>query len=280
MRRGWSGPPRPSSGCRPRPRARSSIRRRSRPRRRDAPAPPTGFRAAVPREPGVLHLVDQRKLPDVLEEFEARNAAQVGYAIREMIIRGAPAIGQAAALGLALTANARSVHPPVRAAGDAARRGQRPAQLATDRGQPALGGRPGDGAHTRRSATCRRMATRSRRRSAPRPTPSSSRRPRTTGGWPGSAPRSCETRGRRSAADPDPLQHRAARVRPVRHRARRRPGGPSRRPRAPRLGRRDTALPAGLAADRLGAGAGRRAAHPRSPTWPRATSWRPARSTR
>ncbi len=84
---------------------------------RAIPAPPTGFRAAFRESPGVLHLVDQRKLPDVLEEFEARNAAQVGYAIREMIIRGAPAIGQAAALGLALTANAnRSTRPYARRA--------------------------------------------------------------------------------------------------------------------------------------------------------------------
>jgi methylthioribose-1-phosphate isomerase len=82
-----------------------------------APARPTGFRAAFRESPGVLHMVDQRKLPDVLEEFDAKNAAQVGYAIREMIIRGAPAIGQAAAIGLALTAHAnRSTRPYARRA--------------------------------------------------------------------------------------------------------------------------------------------------------------------
>lgn len=75
-------------------------------------ARPTGFRAAFRESPGVLHIVDQRKLPDVLEEFDAKNAAQVGYAIREMIIRGAPAIGQAAAIGLALTAQANSSTRP------------------------------------------------------------------------------------------------------------------------------------------------------------------------
>ena len=67
--------------------------------------PPTGFRAAFRESTGAIHIVDQRKLPDVLEEFDARNAAQVAYAIREMIVRGAPAIGQVAALGLALTAH-------------------------------------------------------------------------------------------------------------------------------------------------------------------------------
>ena len=72
----------------------------------DVPAgPPTGFRASFRESPGTIHIVDQRKLPDVLEEFDARNAAQVAYAIREMIVRGAPAIGQVAALGLALTAH-------------------------------------------------------------------------------------------------------------------------------------------------------------------------------
>ncbi len=67
--------------------------------------PPTGFRASFRESPGTIHIVDQRKLPDVLEEFDARNAAQVAYAIREMIVRGAPAIGQVAALGLALSAH-------------------------------------------------------------------------------------------------------------------------------------------------------------------------------
>jgi methylthioribose-1-phosphate isomerase len=68
-------------------------------------AAPTGFRAAFREGPGVLHIVDQRQLPDRLEEFDTRSAAEVSYAIKEMIIRGAPAIGQAAAIGLALTGN-------------------------------------------------------------------------------------------------------------------------------------------------------------------------------
>jgi len=67
------------------------------------PVPPTGFRAAFRESPGVLHIVDQRRLPEVLEEYDAKSAAAVAYAIREMIIRGAPAVGQAAAIGLALT---------------------------------------------------------------------------------------------------------------------------------------------------------------------------------
>jgi methylthioribose-1-phosphate isomerase len=81
------------------------------------PVPPTGFRAAFRESPGVLHIVDQRQLPDRLVEFDARSAAEVSYAIKEMIIRGAPAIGQAAAIGLALTgAKNREARPYARRA--------------------------------------------------------------------------------------------------------------------------------------------------------------------
>jgi methylthioribose-1-phosphate isomerase len=81
------------------------------------PAPPTGFRAAFRESPGVIHIVDQRQLPDRLVEFDARSAAEVSFAIREMIIRGAPAIGQAAAIGLALTgAKNRDARPYARRA--------------------------------------------------------------------------------------------------------------------------------------------------------------------
>jgi methylthioribose-1-phosphate isomerase len=65
---------------------------------------PTGFRTAFREEPGVLLLVDQRRLPDVLVEYSCRSAGEVAFAIREMIVRGAPAIGAAAAIGLALSA--------------------------------------------------------------------------------------------------------------------------------------------------------------------------------
>jgi methylthioribose-1-phosphate isomerase len=77
-----------------------------------APVRPTGFRAAFRESPGVLHLVDQRRLPEVLVEFDAKSAAQVAFAIREMVVRGAPAIGQAAAIGLALTGAANRTASP------------------------------------------------------------------------------------------------------------------------------------------------------------------------
>jgi methylthioribose-1-phosphate isomerase len=49
-------------------------------------------------------LLDQRRLPDEVVEVECRSAAEVAAAIRDMAIRGAPAIGVAAAYGLALAA--------------------------------------------------------------------------------------------------------------------------------------------------------------------------------
>ncbi len=65
---------------------------------------PTGFRTPFREDAGVLYLIDQRRLPETLEEFPCRSAGEVAYAIREMVIRGAPAIGQVAAIGMALSA--------------------------------------------------------------------------------------------------------------------------------------------------------------------------------
>jgi methylthioribose-1-phosphate isomerase len=67
-------------------------------------APPTGFRTPFREGDGILYLIDQRKLPDALIEVEVQNAPEAAAAIREMIVRGAPAIGQVAAIGLALSA--------------------------------------------------------------------------------------------------------------------------------------------------------------------------------
>jgi methylthioribose-1-phosphate isomerase len=54
-------------------------------------------------EPAVV-LLDQRRLPDEEVEVSCRSAAEVADAIRTMVVRGAPAIGIAAAYGLALAA--------------------------------------------------------------------------------------------------------------------------------------------------------------------------------
>ncbi len=57
---------------------------------------------AVWHEDGAVHFIDQRKLPASLEIFKARGYREVAFAIKEMVVRGAPAIGCAAAYGMAL----------------------------------------------------------------------------------------------------------------------------------------------------------------------------------
>ena len=49
-----------------------------------------------------LELLDQRLLPEKLTYVKCRSAAEVAAAIRDMVVRGAPAIGCAAAFGVAL----------------------------------------------------------------------------------------------------------------------------------------------------------------------------------
>jgi methylthioribose-1-phosphate isomerase len=84
-----------------------------------AGAAPAGFRSPFrfgDRDDTLL-VVDQRRLPEELVEFEVRSAVDAATAIRDMIVRGAPAIGQVAALGLALTAHrARQQRPYARRA--------------------------------------------------------------------------------------------------------------------------------------------------------------------
>jgi len=53
-------------------------------------------------EDGALHLLDQRRLPARADIVTVRSARETAAAIRDMVIRGAPAIGCAAAYGMAL----------------------------------------------------------------------------------------------------------------------------------------------------------------------------------
>ncbi len=56
----------------------------------------------IAREADAVVMIDQRKLPSQEIYVRCRTAAEVARAIRTMVIRGAPAIGVAAAYGLAL----------------------------------------------------------------------------------------------------------------------------------------------------------------------------------
>lgn len=64
---------------------------------------------------GTLHLIDQRELPGRTVIRHLRHAREVADAIRTMVVRGAPAIGVAAAYGMAL-AHAERSYTPERAA--------------------------------------------------------------------------------------------------------------------------------------------------------------------
>jgi len=53
---------------------------------------------------GTVKMIDQRLLPTTFQTLECKSYGEVAEAIRDMAIRGAPAIGAAAAFGLALAA--------------------------------------------------------------------------------------------------------------------------------------------------------------------------------
>ena len=57
---------------------------------------------AVWYEDNVVRLIDQRKIPEELEIYTAKNSDDIAFAIKDMIVRGAPAIGVTAAYGLAM----------------------------------------------------------------------------------------------------------------------------------------------------------------------------------
>lgn len=59
---------------------------------------------------GHVRMIDQTKLPYKFTYVNCKDHRQVAKAIREMVVRGAPAIGVAAAMGLGLVANSSRAH--------------------------------------------------------------------------------------------------------------------------------------------------------------------------
>src|SRR4030042_5915380 len=51
-----------------------------------------------------VRILDQRRLPQEVRYFDCKDASSVAEAIRTLAVRGAPAIGVAAAMGIALAA--------------------------------------------------------------------------------------------------------------------------------------------------------------------------------
>lgn len=62
------------------------------------------FRSPYRLADGTLYLLDQRQLPDRLEEAACRQAADVAFQMRMLAVNGGPLLGQVAAYGFALTA--------------------------------------------------------------------------------------------------------------------------------------------------------------------------------
>ena len=56
-------------------------------------------------EKGAIKFIDQRKLPHKLEYYIAKTVDECAFAIKDMVVRGAPAIGAAAAYGIVLGKN-------------------------------------------------------------------------------------------------------------------------------------------------------------------------------
>src|SRR5438270_1332396 len=69
---------------------------------------------------GALWLLDQTQLPLIVAEIECRDYETVAAAIRRLAVRGAPAIGLAAAYGAALAAFSIADHTDSREEFDAA----------------------------------------------------------------------------------------------------------------------------------------------------------------
>jgi S-methyl-5-thioribose-1-phosphate isomerase len=59
-------------------------------------------RRALWFEDGAIQFIDQRKLPYKLEMFTAKTVEDCAFAIKDMVVRGAPAIGAAAVYGMVL----------------------------------------------------------------------------------------------------------------------------------------------------------------------------------
>jgi translation initiation factor eIF-2B subunit alpha/methylthioribose-1-phosphate isomerase len=56
-------------------------------------------------EKGTIKFIDQRKLPYKLEYYIAKNVDECAFAIKDMVVRGAPAIGATAVYGMVLGIN-------------------------------------------------------------------------------------------------------------------------------------------------------------------------------
>ncbi len=68
--------------------------------------------ATVEWKDGAVRLLDQSRLPERVEFLDCRDYRTVAMAIRELRVRGAPAIGVTAAMGVALGAQSITTKDP------------------------------------------------------------------------------------------------------------------------------------------------------------------------
>src|SRR6185312_1555709 len=110
-------------------------------------------------EQDAVVLLDQRLLPGEVVEVRCGTAAEVADAIRIMVVRGAPAIGVAAAYGLALAA----AHGEDLAAADAVLRASRPTAVNLTWALDEMAGDPSPdharAIHAAEVERCRQMAS-------------------------------------------------------------------------------------------------------------------------
>jgi methylthioribose-1-phosphate isomerase len=101
----------PRTAMRPTP---SATPRLSRPPASQPAAGPGDdtYRSPYRLEGDTLRLLDQRRIPDALEELTCRRGSDVAYYLRIGACRGGPVMAQAAAYGIALTARERQEQPP------------------------------------------------------------------------------------------------------------------------------------------------------------------------
>ena len=97
-------------------------------------------------QPDAVVMIDQRKLPGQEVYVHCKTANDVARAIKTMVIRGAPAIGVAAAMGIALGMNRSKAHGHEAVRGRVQQAVRSDGGDAADRRESVLG----DSAHERR----------------------------------------------------------------------------------------------------------------------------------
>ncbi len=143
---------------------------------------------------GAVVMIDQRKLPASEVYVTCKTAQEVAKAIKTMVIRGAPAIGVAAAMGLALGMRRSTATGTKQFTTEFQKLCDLLAATQTDRGEPVLGHRADEEGIRRGGARRLPVSMRSSSGSRRKPGPSTTRTSRAAGRWALMGRRWCRTR--------------------------------------------------------------------------------------